>query len=221
MNKAQVNMLIKVFMETNDEENYFRYTVQKINKIGKRRLKGADTNDIEQYTYLLIVEFLNSISIDYWNSLTDSVKEKKLITYCNKMFEKLSKNEGINNNITCLYNKDSKKYEYRYMNNLNVDDCELYINTEAIKKNKLAQYIFTTYINEIYLTYHQLKYIRAVMSNYIDEHGNVCDIGTNNILYSKQASYKHRTGIYTKLNSLIETDPNITTNSNGRWVINY
>lgn len=220
MNKAQVNMLMKVFMETNDEENNFRYTVQKVNKVGKRRLQGASIEDVEQYSFLLIIEFLNSISIEYWNSLSDSDKEKKIITHCNKGFEKLSKNEGINNNITCLYDKNSKKYQYRHMNNVNIDDYELCTNTEAVKKNKLAQYIFATYMNEAYLTPHQLKYIHTVTHNYIDEHGNVCDIGTNDILYTKQASYKHRTGIYLKLNSLIDSDPNITTNSNGRWIIN-
>lgn len=219
MNKAQVNMLMKVFMETKDEENYFRYTVQKVNKIGKYRLQGASIEDVEQYSYLLIIEFLNSISIECWNSLSDSDKEKKIITHCNKGFEKLSKNEGINNNITCLYDKNSKKYQYRHMNNLNIDDYELCANTEAIKKNKLAQYIFATYMNEAYLTPHQLKYIHTVTHNYIDEHGNICDIGTNDILYTKQASYKHRTGIYLKLNSLIDSDPNITTNNNGRWVL--
>ena len=220
MNKAQVNMLMKVFMETKDEENYFRYTVQKVNKIGKYRLQGASIEDVEQYSYLLIIEFLNSISIECWNSLSDSDKEKKIITHCNKGFEKLSKNEGINNNITCLYDKNSKKYQYRHMNNVNIDDYELCTNTEAVKKNKLAQYIFATYMNEAYLTPHQLKYIHTVTHNYIDEHGNVCDIGTNDILYTKQASYKHRTGIYLKLNSLIDSDPNITTNNNGRWIIN-
>lgn len=220
MNKAQVNMLMKVFMETKDEENYFRYTVQKVNKIGKYRLQGASIEDVEQYSYLLIIEFLNSISIECWNSLSDSDKEKKIITHCNKGFEKLSKNEGINNNITCLYDKNSKKYQYRHMNNVNIDDYELCTNTEAVKKNKLAQYIFATYMNEAYLTPHQLKYIHTVTHNYIDEHGNVCDIGTNDILYTKQASYKHRTGIYLKLNNLIDSDPNITTNSNGRWIIN-
>lgn len=214
-------MIIKVLLDTEDKENPFRYTVQKINKVGKHRLKGAANDDIEQYTYLLIIEFLNSISIEYWNSLDDSVKEKKLITYCNKMFEKLSKNEGINNNITCLYNKDSKKYEYKYMNNVNVDDYELCDNTdEEIAINEsLAKYIFNRYMNEAYLTPHQLKYVHTVTHNYIDEHGNVCDIGTNDILYTKQASYKHRTGIYLKLNSLIDSDPNITTNNNGRWVL--
>lgn len=222
MNTKQVNMIIKVMLETNDVENPLRYTVQKINKVGKHRLKGAAAEDIEQYTYLLIIEYLNSISIEYWNSLTDSAKEKKLITYCNKMFEKLSKNEGVNTNITCLYNKDSKKYEYRYMNNLNIDDYELYADNKEVAINEtLTRYIFTTYMNEAYLTYHQLKYVHTVTSNYIDEHGNVCDIDTNEILYTKQASYKHRTGIYAKLNSLIENDPYVITNSNGRWVLNY
>lgn len=220
MNKKQVDMLMKVFMD-DSQFNPYKHTIQKVNKVGKYRLKGAAAEDIEQYSYLLIIEFLNSITINYWNSLEDdSEREKKLITYCSKGFEKLSKNEGINNNITCLYNKDSKKYEYRYMNNVNIDDYELCINTEAVKKNKLAQYIFATYMNEAYLTPHQLKYIHTVTHNYIDEHGNVCDIGTNDILYTKQASYKHRTGIYLKLNSLIDSDPNITTNSNGRWIIN-
>ena len=211
---------MKVFMD-NSQFNPYKHIIQKVNKVGKYRLKGAAAEDIEQYSYLLIIEFLNSITINYWNSLEDdSEREKKLITYCSKGFEKLSKSEGINNNITCLYNKDSKKYEYRYMNNVNIDDYELCTNTEAVKKNKLAQYIFATYMNEAYLTPHQLKYIHTVTHNYIDEHGNVCDIGTNDILYTKQASYKHRTGIYLKLNSLIDSDPNITTNSNGRWIIN-
>lgn len=219
MNKKQVDMLMKVFMD-DSQFNPYKHTIQKVNKVGKYRLKGAAAEDIEQYSYLLIIEFLNSITINYWNSLEDdSEREKKLITYCSKGFEKLSKNEGINNNITCLYNKDSKKYEYRYMNNVNIDDYELFTNTEAVKKNKLAQYIFATYMNEAYLTPHQLKYIHTVTHNYIDEHGNVCDIGTNDILYTKQASYKHRTGIYLKLNSLIDSDPNITTNNNGRWVL--
>ena len=220
MNKKQTDMLMKVFMD-NSQFNPYKHIIQKVNKVGKYRLKGAAAEDIEQYSYLLIIEFLNSITINYWNSLEDdSEREKKLITYCSKGFEKLSKSEGINNNITCLYNKDSKKYEYRYMNNVNIDDYELCTNTEAVKKNKLAQYIFATYMNEAYLTPHQLKYIHTVTHNYIDEHGNVCDIGTNDILYTKQASYKHRTGIYLKLNSLIDSDPNITTNSNGRWIIN-
>ena len=220
MNKKQTDMLMKVFMD-DSQFNPYKHIIQKVNKVGKYRLKGAAAEDIEQYSYLLIIEFLNSITINYWNSLEDdSEREKKLITYCSKGFEKLSKSEGVNTNITCLYDKNSKKYEYRYMNNVNIDDYELCTNTEAVKKNKLAQYIFATYMNEAYLTPHQLKYIHTVTHNYIDEHGNVCDIGTNDILYTKQASYKHRTGIYLKLNSLIDSDPNITTNSNGRWIIN-
>lgn len=221
MNKKQTDMLMKVFMD-DSLFNPYKHIIQKVNKVGKYRLKGAAAEDIEQYSYLLIIEFLNSITINYWNSLEDdSEREKKLITYCSKGFEKLSKSEGVNTNITCLYDKNSKKYEYRYMNNLNVDDYELTVtnNDSAINSETITDYIFETYVNENYLTYHQIKYVNTVVNNYIDEHGNVCDIDTNEVLYTKQAAYKHRTSICSRLTPFIESDSCLVINSKGRLVL--
>ena len=179
MNKKQVDMILKVLMNS-DDENPFKYTIARINKCGRYNLRGAEKEDIEAYSMLLIVEYLNTVSIDYWNDLTDEQKEKDIIVYCNIKFDKMSKTEGINNNIICMYNKDIKKYEYRNMNNLNIDDLELSANNNnESPSSTLTQYIFNNYINDSYLTKYQLRYIDTVVNNYIDTSGNVRDIKNN------------------------------------------
>ena len=219
MNKKQMNMIMKVLLDKSDD-NYFKYTIAKVNKCGRYNLRGAEKEDIEAYTYLLIVECLNRISIDYWNELSDRQKEKEIIKYCNIKFDKMSRSEGINNNIVCKYNKDIKKYEYHNMNNLNIDDLELSAdNNNDLSSITLTQYIFDKYINDSYLTKYQLRYIHTVANNYIDTSGNVRDINTNEILYSKQASYKHKKSIEKKLNPLIDNDTHIHINNKDRWIL--
>lgn len=219
MNKKQIDMIFKVLLDTNDDENPFKYTIARVNKCGRYNLRGAEKEDIEAYSMLLIAEYLNTVSIDYWNDLTDEQKEKDIIVYCNIKFDKMSRTEGINNNIICMYNKDIKKYEYRNMNNFNIDDLELSADNNNESQSTLTQYIFDNYINNSYLTKYQLKYIDTVVNNYIDTSGNVRDIKTNEILYTKQASYKHKKCIEKRLIPLIDNDPNIHLNNNDRWVL--
>lgn len=218
MNKKQINMIVKVIMD-NSSDNPYRRTIQKINKVGKNRLKGADKEDIEGYSYLLIIEYLNEVSMDYWNSLTDKKREKEMIYYCHNKFKKLSKSEGINIGIKCEYNKKAGKYEYYYLNHINIDDIELDNNNdeESINSSTLTDYIFSTYINDSYLTKYQLRYIYTVVNNYIDDGGNVRDIMTDEILYTKQASYKHKKSICNRLEPLIDKD--LVINKYGRWTI--
>lgn len=220
MNKKQINMIVKVIMD-NSSDNPYRRTIQKINKVGKNRLRGAELEDIEAYSYLLVVEYLSKVSIDEWNSMADDkLREKDLLSYCYNRLKKLSKSEGINTGISCCYNKDKGKYEYRYLNNINIDDIELSNDSNlSINSSTLTHYIFDTYINLTYLTEHQLRYVNTVVSNYVDDGGNVRDIITNEVLYTKQASYKHRRTIREKLEPLIDKDTNIKINSNGRWII--
>ena len=118
-----------------------------------------------------------------------------------------------------MYNKDIKKYEYRNMNNFNIDDLELSADNNNESSSTLTQYIFDNYINNSYLTKYQLRYIDTVVNNYIDTSGNVRDIRTNEILYTKQASYKHKKCIEKRLMPLIDNDPNIHLNNNDRWVL--
>ena len=133
----------------------------------------------------------------------------------------MSRSEGFNNNIICKYDKDEKKYKYINMNNLNIDDLELSAdnNNDLSHNITLTQYIFDKYINDSYLTKYQLRYINTVVNNYIDTSGNVRDINTNEILYSKQASYKHKKCIEKRLMPLIDNDPNIHLNNNDRWIL--
>ena len=216
MNRKQVNMIMKVLMD-NSSDNPFKDTISKVNKIGNYRLKGAEHNDILGYTNLLIVEYLNTVSIDYWNSLDNMQREKDILLYCNNEFKKMSRNESINNNF--LYDNTNNSYSRIY--NLDIDSIDITDNSEIITDNSsisLTKYIFDTYINESYLTRFQLKYINTVKNNYIDEQGNVKDMNTNEILYTKQASYKHKKCIFNRLKNIIENDALITVNSHGRWV---
>ena len=217
MNSKQVNMIMKVLMD-NSSDNPFKDTISKVNKIGNYRLKGAEHNDILGYTNLLIVEYLNTVSIDYWNSLDNMQREKDILLYCNNEFKKMSRNESINNNF--LYDNTNNSYSRIY--NLDIDSIDITDNSEIIttdnSSTSLTKYIFDTYINESYLTRFQLKYINTVKNNYIDEQGNVKDMNTNEILYTKQASYKHKKCIFNRLNHLIENDALITVNSHNRWV---
>lgn len=216
MNNKQVEMIVKVLMDTTDEENPYRYTIQKINKVGRFRLQGTEEEDIQAYTYLLIIELLNKITINEWNGMTDKERERCLISYCKDGFKKLSRNEGINNHVKCEYNKEAGKYEYTHLNHVNIDDIDIYDN-QSINGSTLTQYIFSTYVNESYLTEHQLRYVHTVINNYIDDSGDVRDINTNEILYSKQVSYKHKKCISNRLESLIDKDTNIILNKYGRW----
>ena len=216
MNNKQVDMIVKVLMDTTDEDNPFRHTVQKINKSGHYRLQGTEEEDINGYTYLLITEFLNKISINEWNDMTDKQRERSIIIYCRNEYKKLSRNEGINNHVKCEYSKESGKYEYTHLNNVNIDDIDIH-EYKAINSSTLSQYIFSTYVNESYLTEHQLRYINAVINNYIDESGDVRDINTNELLYSKQLSYRHKKDISGILEPLIDKDTNITLNKYDRW----
>ena len=216
MNNKQVEMIVKVLMDTTDEENPYRYTIQKINKVGRFRLQGTEEEDIQAYTYLLITELLNKITINEWNGMTDKERERCLISYCKDGFKKLSRNEEINNHVKCEYNKESGKYEYTHLNHVNIDDIDIYDN-RSINGSTLTQYIFSTYVNESYLTEHQLRYVHTVINNYIDDSGDVRDINTNEILYSKQVSYKHKKCISNRLEPLIDKDPNIILNKYERW----
>lgn len=213
MNKKQTEMIVKVLLD-NDKDNPFRYTLQKINKVGKNRLRGAEPEDIQAYSYLLIVEYLSKVSIDEWNSMDDKLREKDLLSYCNDRFKKLSKSEGINIGVKCEFDKEVRKYKYYYLNLVNVDDVELSYDV-SISNSRLAEYIFDVYMNENYLTKHQLRYIHTVVNNYVDDGGNVRDIVTDEVLYTKQASYKHRRTIREKLEPLIDND--LEVNNKGRW----
>ena len=74
MNKQQTNMIFKVLMDTSDSENPFKNTLAKVNKAGRYRLRNADNDDIEGYSLMLITEYLNMISMNYWNDMSDSEK---------------------------------------------------------------------------------------------------------------------------------------------------
>ena len=216
MNKQQTNMIFKVLMDTSDNENPFRNTLAKVNKAGKYRLRNIDNDDIEGYSFMLITEYLNMISINYWNDMSDSEKEKDLLRHCMNGFKELSKSEGINSGV----DYDRNKKTYTHLNCLNIDEPNLRENlpdTSYEPQNKtLTKYIFNKYINERYLTPSQLRFIDTYINNWIDESGNIRDMNTNEVLYTKQNVNYHKKGIYNRLNSLIENDSCIYT-TNNRW----
>lgn len=221
MNKKQINMIFKVLMDKEDTENPFKNTLAKINKTGKYRLRAADLKDIEGYTYMLITEYLNMISIDYWNDMTDKEKEENLIRYCINEFQKLSCNEGINSGT--YFNRSNRTYHC--LNHLDIDEPNLRenlsdgsINDEPQLNFTLTKYIFNNYINEKYLTRLQLQFIDTFIDNYVDESGNICDMKTNEVLYTKQNVNYHKKGIYNRLIIPIENDENIDI-SGSRWIL--
>lgn len=217
MNKKQIEMIFKVLMD-NDSENPFKNTLAKINKAGRYKLRAADPEDVEGYSFTLIAEYLTDVSINYWNNMSDKEKETDLLKYCMDGFKELSKNEGINTGI----NYDKKNKTYTYLNNLNIDDIENLsegsINDEPQNKT-LTKYIFNKYINEIYLTSAQLRFADTFINNWIDESGNIRSMKTNEILYTKQNANYHKKGIYNRLINLIENDINIDTIKD-RWQLN-
>ena len=221
MNKKQINMIFKVLMDKEDNENPFKSTLAKINKVGKYRLRAADPEDIEGYTYMLITEYLTNISMRYWNDMSDSEKEEDLIRYCINEFQKLSYNEGINSGT--YFDKTNKTYSR--LNHLDIDEPNLRenlsdgsINDEPQLNFTLTKYIFNNYVNESYLTRSQLRFIDTFINNYVDESGNICDMETNEILYTKQNVNYHKKGIYNRLITPIENDENIDI-SGSRWIL--
>lgn len=221
MNKKQINMIFKVLIDKEDSENPFKSTLAKINKVGKYRLRAADPEDIEGYTYMLITEYLTNISMNYWNDMSDSEKEEDLIRYCINEFQKLSYNEGINSGT--YFDKTNKTYSR--LNHLDIDEPNLRenlsdgsINNEPQLNFTLTKYIFNNYVNESYLTRSQLRFIDTFINNYVDESGNICDMETNEILYTKQNVNYHKKGIYNRLIIPIENDENIDI-SGSRWIL--
>ena len=221
MNKKQINMIFKVLMDKEDTENPFKNTLAKINKVGKYRLRAADPEDIEGNTYMLITEYLTNISMRYWNDMSDSEKEEDLIRYCINEFQKLSYNEGINSGT--YFDKTNKTYSR--LNHLDIDEPNLRenlsdgsINDEPQLNFTLTKYIFNNYVNESYLTRSQLRFIDTFINNYVDESGNICDMKTNEILYTKQNVNYHKKGIYNRLITPIENDENIDI-SGSRWIL--
>ena len=226
MNNTQANNIMEVFMDNNNKDNIFKNTIHKINKIGEKKLRGIkDNEEIQSYTYLLMLEYLNSTPIDSWNSLSDKQKERSIISYCSDRYKQMSRNESINKNIVCNYDPETDSYIFCNMYNVDID--EIIEHSELSKEIKyeddnttLTRYVFDTYINRDYLTHFQLKYANAFINNYIAESGEIRDMHTNEELYSKQASHYMKKVIYDKLNDKIENDQHITVNNNGRWTYN-
>lgn len=227
MDNKQANYLMETFMNDN-KNNVFKNTIHKINKIGQKKLRGIkDNEEIQSYTYLLMLEYLNNTPMDHWNSLNDKQKERSIISYCNNKYNQMSRDESINNNITYNYDKETDSYSYCNMYNVDINEIieysELCEEIESDDKNAsitLTRYIFDTYMNRDYLTRIQLRYVDTFTNNYLDESGEIKDMNTNEVLYTKQASYKMKKAIYDKLNNKIEDDLHITINNNGRWVYN-
>ena len=221
MNKQQTNMIFKVLMDTSDSENPFRNTLAKVNKAGKYRLRNIDNDDIEGYSFMLITEYLNMISMNYWNDMSDSEKEKDMLHYCMDRFKELSKSEGINTGV----DYDRNKKTYTHLNHLNIDEPHLRESLSDTSQTKepqnktLTKYIFNKYINERYLTPSQLRFIDTYTNNWIDESGNIRDMNTNEVLYTKQNVNYHKRGIFNRLINLIENDPCIDTTKD-RWKLN-
>ena len=151
--------------------------------------------------------------------MSDKEKEKDMLHYCMDGFKELSKSEGINTGV----DYDRNKKTYTHLNHLNIDEPHL---RESLSddshepQNKtLTKYIFKTYVNERYLTPSQLRFIDTYINNWIDESGNIRDMNTNEVLYTKQNVNYHKRGIYNRLINLIENDPCIDTTKD-RWKLN-
>ena len=213
MNKKQIDMIFKVLMD-NDSENPFRNTLAKVNKAGRYRLRNIDNEDIEGYSFILITEYLTNVSMNYWNDMSDKEKEKDMLHYCMDEFKELSKSEGINSGV----DYDRNKKIYTHLNHVNIDDLENLSDdsNEPQINQTLTKYIFNTYVNERYLTSSQLRFIDTYTNNWIDESGNIRDMNTNEILYTKQNANYHKKGIYNRLITPIENDINIDTTKD-RW----
>lgn len=216
MNKKQIDMIFKVLLD-NDSENPFRNTLAKVNKAGRYRLRNVDNEDIEGYSFILITEYLTNVSMNYWNDMSDKEKEKDMLHYCMDEFKELSKSEGINSGVD--YDRNNKTYSY--LNHVNIDDLENLSDdsNEPQINQTLTKYIFNTYVNERYLTSSQLRFIDTYTNNWIDEAGNIRDMKTNEILYTKQNANYHKRGIYNRLITPIENDINIDTTKD-RWRLN-
>lgn len=194
--------------------------------VGYNRCIGLriDSESILGFMWEFIIGKLMEIDYDEWNNMSWNQREKLLVLNCNNRFRELSKDEGTNFGISYGWNSETKKREYEIHNNTSYEvmmeqglESEI---DEAIKEKRsgdLTSYIFKTYMNENYLTKKQLKFIKDCLDNYIDVHGNIVDIVTEEILYRKDTACKLRANIKKRLEKLIDEDIFLD-NSNGRFI---
>lgn len=189
--------------------------------VGYKRLIGmrVDNESIMGYVYEFVTEKLMEIDIDEWNNMSWKKREEVLVLYCNNKFRELSKQEGVNSGISYGWNSEDKKMNYEVHNNKSYEimmeqglESEIDEKMREKKSGDLTEYIFETYINEDYLTKRQLQFIDNCLNNYIDVHGNVRDIVTDEVLHTSTNACKLRQHIKKRLIKLLEEDIHLDNN---------
>ena len=165
--------------------------VKKIQKMGHKKLLSLklDAEEVLGYTNLFIYEAL----LEYDGELYDDNMNDYVSLYCYDMYNKLSRDNGINYDY--YYDKRSGKYERVATCEYN-EQCEV-IEAEKTSNNSVHSFI-TIYISEEYLTPKQIEYCNAVLEYGPSKGKGIYDM-SGNLLYTKQQANYYNNEIRARL----------------------
>lgn len=208
------NMIYGYYLKI-DKDTSMGRVLNKCFTTGYNRCIGLriDSESIMGFIFEFVTEKLLETDYEEWSNMTWKKREEVLVLYCNNKFRELSKQEGTNFGVSYGWNSEDKKMDYEVHNNTSYEimmeqglESEIDEQMREKRSGDFTSYIFETYINEDYLTSRQLQFINNCLNNYIDIHGNVRDIVTDEILHTSTNACKLRQHIKKRLMSLLEKD---------------
>lgn len=184
-------------------------------KIGMKKLLGSINQSDYENIYAQALEYVLEAMITYEHG----DMKKHILTHVHNRFRELSK---TGENVDYNYNKTTRTYQ---SNNIIKSDSEEIFNTiedtsdNEIHAGALTEYIFTTYINEDYLTKKQYQFLQDYMFFDVDRNGCIYN-DEGELMYRKDTVCKLKKNIKKRLEKAIAEDPHIDI-SNGRMVYRY
>lgn len=185
-------------------------------KIGMKKLLGSINQSDYENIYAQALEYVLEAMITYEHG----DMKKHILTHVHNRFRELSK---TGYNADYYYNKTTRRYQ---SNNIIKSDSEEIFNTiedtsqDEHYSGDLTEYIFTTYINESYLTKKQYQFIQDYMMYDVDRDGAIYN-DEGELLYRKDTVCKLKKNIKKRLEKAISEDTHIDVASTGRLVYRY
>ena len=185
-------------------------------KIGMKKLLGSINQSDYENIYAQALEYVVEAMITYEHG----DMKKHILTHVHNRFRELSKT-GYNSDYN--YNKTTRTYQSN--NIIKADPSEIFETIEDTTNQErysgdLTEYIFTTYINEDYLTKKQYQFLQDYMMYDVDRNGCIYN-DEGELMYRKDTVCKLKKNIKKRLEKAIAEDTHIDMSSTGRLVYRY